>query len=94
MPDGFLSLTKIYYCIPKNFERIELPFTEAIQQKFYKPSTTTKNGSPVSTKESAVKQLAYWKQTLTEPQINAILNVVQQFGITLYNAEIYPTVEF
>lgn len=78
----------------KIFERIELPFTEAIQQKFYKPSTTTKNGSPVSTKESAVKQLAYWKQTLTEPQINAILNVVQKFGITIYNTEVYPTVDY
>lgn len=91
---GFYHLRKFIIVSRKIFERIELPFTEAIQQKFYKPSTTTKNGSPVSTKESAVKQLAYWKQTLTEPQINAILNVVQQFGITLYNAEIYPTVEF
>jgi len=78
----------------KSFERMGLEFTEAIKNKFYKPSTTTKSGSPINQKEDSLKQLSYWKNSLSESQINVILGTLKKFKIEVYNKEIYPTVDF
>lgn len=78
----------------KAFDLMNIEFTAQIKNKFYQPSTTTKNGSPINSKESVVQQLSYWKTKLNEQQIIAILNMLKKFNITIYNQEIYPTINY
>ena len=75
----------------ETFKFINIPYTSEIKNKLYKPSSTTVKGSPVNNNENdIVKQLSYWKQTLTQEQINNIITIVKAFQISIYDEDIYP----
>lgn len=80
----------------KTFNRLNITFTDDMKQKFYKPSSTTKKGSPINNdKSSIVNQLSYWKKKLNPQQIESILNIVEAFKLnTIYNDDIYPLVNY
>lgn len=77
----------------ETFKYIDIPYTPEIKNKLYKPSSTTVKGSPVNNNENNIeKQLSYWKQTLTQKQINNIITIVKAFEIYIYDEDIYPKI--
>jgi hypothetical protein len=76
------------------FRRMDLEFSDSIREKFYQASSTTKNGSPINSKEDVIAQLSYWKTKLNTKQINKIMTIVEKFEISVYNENILPTVNY
>lgn len=52
-----------------------------------KPSTSIPGKNHL---KSGQRQLSKWKSTLNEDQVNKILNVVEKFGIELYDTDLMP----
>ena len=78
----------------QTFQLLGLDFNDDIKNKFYQPSTTTKKGSPIKSKEDVKQQLSYWKKTLNEKQVASIINILKQFNIAIYSKDIMPTVNY
>lgn len=77
----------------ETFKHINIPYSSEIQNKLYKPSSTTVKGSPVNNHGHNIeKQLSYWKKTLTQDQIQSIISIVKAFDINVYNENIYPKI--
>lgn len=73
-------------------DKIDLPFPSQTIENITKPSSTTKDGSPI-TDNNVEKQLSYWKETLSDVQIQNILNLVMEFNIKVYNENIFPNTD-
>lgn len=70
------------------WDRLGLPCPAGARAKLTKPSATTRTGSPIL---EGGNQLAGWKRHLKPAQIDAILRVVDAFGMTdVYDDALEP----
>lgn len=69
------------------FDAWDLPFTDDIKQRLFKPSNTIAEGSEII---KGRDPLAGWQKKLSSQQVDDILSVLEIFGLDFYDRSLEP----